>query len=103
MKNEFKIRATQNAVALAGPLTIQTVTAALESIRMQLDGRSELGLDLAGVTACDTAGVQLLLAARRAATVAGKRFSVCATAPAVIAAGHAVGLPLDFLPVTPTP
>lgn len=56
--------------ALAGALTIQTATEQLGLLREALaTGAAEL--DLSAVSECDTAGVQLLVAARRQARARG--------------------------------
>lgn len=58
-------------------------------------------LDLAAVTACDLAGLQLLWAARTSAQGHGQRFTVTNPSPAVLAAAAAFGLDLNELQDTP--
>jgi len=45
--------------------------------------KARIMLDLAGVEACDTAGLQLLISARRSAAASGKSFGVLNLAPSV--------------------
>jgi len=69
-------------IAMEGPMTIYE---AAENKRMLLEalGRaSELEIDLSGVTEMDTAGIQLLLLAKREAAKAGKAVRLTAHSPA---------------------
>lgn len=58
-------------------------------------------LDLASVTTCDLAGLQLLWAARASAHSNGQRFTVTNPSPAALAAAAAFGLDLNELQDTP--
>jgi anti-anti-sigma regulatory factor len=49
-------------------------------------------LDLSAVAVCDLTGVQLLLSAQQSATAAGKKISIGACSPAVLAACAGLGL-----------
>lgn len=60
------------------------------------DGRSALTLDLSGVTDFDSAGVQLLLAARRTMTDRGGELRLGATAASVRDALRLFGLEPQF-------
>ena len=51
--------------ALAGELTIYTVAEIKQALAAELDGVDEMEIDLAGVTEMDTAGLQLMLIAKR--------------------------------------
>lgn len=52
-------------------------------------------LDLAAVTEFDSAGLQLLMMARREAAALGKRLDICAASPAVRDVFALLGLELD--------
>lgn len=65
--------------ALAGELTIYTADPAREALLTRITPDEALTLDLAAVDELDTAGVQILLVARRIAGALG----ICAAAPAV--------------------
>ena len=54
-------------------------------------------LDLSSVASCDLTGIQLLVAARVTATAAGKKFSISAFSPSVIAACTGLGLDVSQL------
>jgi ABC-type transporter Mla MlaB component len=56
-----------------------------------------LALDLAAIESCDTAGAQLLVSARRAATVAGKPFACLRVPACVTEAWTLLGLPMDLI------
>ena len=55
------------ALKLSGDLTIYTATQAREEIRLQLEKHKSLELDLWAIEELDTAGVQVLLWAKREA------------------------------------
>lgn len=64
-------------LALEGDLTIYRAAEVAQSLRQALAGNPKgLTLDLAGVTEIDSAGAQLLLAARRAAIAANTPFKL---------------------------
>jgi anti-anti-sigma factor len=58
---------------------------------------SALVLDLGAVTGCDTAGLQLLIAAHHSALAAGRSFALLTPSPAVRAGAHQLGLVLPGL------
>ena len=58
-------------LCVEGELTIYAAAALKAALLDALAAASELEVDLIGVTEADTAGIQLLLAAKRAATEAG--------------------------------
>jgi anti-anti-sigma factor len=58
-------------LSLQGELTIYAVAEVKSALLEALDGAMELEIDLAGVTEIDTAGLQLLLAAKGEALASG--------------------------------
>lgn len=58
---------TPRTVSLDGELTILTASDQLQRLRQELAAGSGFRLDLSGITEFDTAGLQLLLLARREA------------------------------------
>ncbi len=68
---------------IEGDLTIRRVQEMKDVILARLAQSQALEVDLAGVTEIDTAGVQLLLMARRAAQASGKQLRLAAYSPAV--------------------
>jgi anti-sigma B factor antagonist len=73
---------TPNTLTLDGTLTIHRAAELHALMRTQLDaGVSRI--DLAAVTECDAAGVQLLLALRRSLEASGQRLHIDAASPAV--------------------
>ncbi|WP_051832943.1 STAS domain-containing protein [Streptomyces katrae] len=66
------------AVALAGELDLYTVERIEPTLaRLTGGGGSELVLDLAGVTFCDSSGAALFLRMHRRCVAAGVRLSLC--------------------------
>lgn len=78
-------------LALDGELTIFRA-AELKTLLAGLSPRSALELNLEGVAEVDTAGLQLLEAARRAAAAAGAPFRLRTASPALIDAIRLMGL-----------
>jgi phospholipid transport system transporter-binding protein len=68
---------------MEGGLDLYGVETARAELLACLPGRSTVTLDLSGVSACDAAGWQLLLAVRRTAMAAGQAFAIRATSAAV--------------------
>lgn len=68
---------------IEGDLTIRRAQEMKDVILARLAQAQALEVDLAGVTEIDTAGVQLLLLARRAAQASGKELRLVAHSPAV--------------------
>jgi ABC-type transporter Mla MlaB component len=77
---------------LAGELTVQTAAETLPDVLAALDGSTALRIDTAGVVELDTAGLQLLLLARREAAARGIELSWGPTAPVVDEVLAIVGL-----------
>lgn len=70
---------------LAGELTVFTAAAIREQLRGALAAApGELEVDLSGITDCDTAGVQLLIASKRQAARSGKGLTFSGHSVAVI-------------------
>ena len=85
-------------VKATGPFTIYEAAALREAMLAAFESPEGLTLDLSGVTECDTAGVQLICAARISSRKTGKPFQVRAVSEAVTQAMEGVGLdPFDIL------
>lgn len=70
-------------LALSGELTVQTAAATKEALVRHLAEDKDLALDLSGVSEIDTAGLQLLLLARREAATRAVGFSLSAVSAPV--------------------
>ena len=90
---KLQITIGTDSLQFAGDLDIYHVEAARDALRDWLATQSQLRLDLEGVTNCDAAGLQLLLAARHSATVTGKHLQIAGTAVAVQNCCRQLGLP----------
>ncbi|HET7865231.1 MAG TPA: STAS domain-containing protein [Burkholderiaceae bacterium] len=78
---------------LDGDLNIQAAASTRETLRAALaQSRGDLVLDLSLVQGCDSAGVQLLLAARRTLAARGRALRLAEPAPAVVEALTTLGL-----------
>ena len=88
------IRTSDDAtvVTLTGDLIIDTVASLRPALLDGLAQPGDLTLDLAAVDACDTAGIQLLLATAAAARLRSKELRLTAAAPAVRAAAARIGI-----------
>ena len=99
MKLQISVVPETNGLRLAGDLDIYSVEPARDAFGTNLAKLPGLNLDLAGISACDTAGLQLLIAARRSAVAAGKSFTILASAPAVEKCAELLGVaPGDVRP-----
>ena len=67
---------------LSGELTIQHAANQCQQLREWIDG-GVLAIDLSGVESCDSAGVQLLVAARRSVASRGQSLELLGASPAV--------------------
>ena len=96
---KFQITASKepNTLRLAGELDLYSVETACEALLDHLARQPGLELDLSGVEACDTAGLQLLLAVRRSAAAASKSFAIHTPSPAIEQCGELLGLSLESL------
>ncbi len=80
-------------LSLTGPLDIQNATTLRSTLREQLSAEAQgFALDLAGVTACDTAGLQLLCAARKSALSAGRKWRLANPSEPVLRACSDIAL-----------
>jgi len=68
---------------LEGELSIYRAEEIRQALLAALAADGDVGIDLTDVSEVDTAGVQLLLAARASAATAGKTLRVTAMSPAV--------------------
>ena len=92
MKLEILDSPDTEAIRLVGTLHIYRAEAAREALLDRLAHGRPLVLDLAGLDACDAAGLQLLLATRQSALRTGKPFAIRATAPAVEECARQLGV-----------
>lgn len=81
-----------HTLRFAGDLDLYTVDSARESLRQQLADKPAVELHLGGVDTCDTAGLQLLLATVRTASVSRKTVSFLSVAPSITTCGELLGL-----------
>jgi anti-sigma B factor antagonist len=93
MKLQITALPDTNVLHLMGDLDLYSVATAREALLNHLADRPGLTLDLVDVETCDTAGMQLLLAARRSAMAFGGAFSIQTPAPAIEKCGALLGLP----------
>lgn len=70
-------------VRLSGELTIYAALEAMAPLMSALAAEEDLELDLEGISELDSAGVQLLLLARREAELRGCQLSLTRCSPAV--------------------
>ena len=71
-------------IALEGEFSIFTAAAIREQLLTALGGADEIEVDLSHVTEIDSAGVQLMVAAKLEATVLQKSLSFTGHSPAVL-------------------
>ncbi len=92
----MKITTTQtpgkSTLRLEGDLLIACVADAKPALLSALAGDDDIALDLSQVTACDTAGMQLLLMARASVRARGKAFGATAQSEAFQTAVDRVGV-----------
>lgn len=87
-------------LALAGELTIYAAAEAKAPLLAPLAECGELVIDLAGVSEIDSAGLQLLLLARREAEAAGRPLRFADASPAVAELVALYGLTAWFAAAT---
>ena len=75
-----------SVLALAGELTIMTAADRKTELLTAVSRRKSVELDLSEITELDTAGLQVLLLARREAAEVGKSFTLVSPSPAVLEA-----------------
>ncbi len=79
-------------VAARGGMTIYEAVAQKAVLLKALDGHEEVEIDLSGVTELDTAGLQLLVLAKRVALKADKTLRLVAHSPACLEVLDCYGL-----------
>lgn len=84
MSVSFHREAELCTARIEGEMTIYTAAKIKPALLSLLDGCSEAELDLSQVGEIDTAGVQLLLLAKREASQAGKSLRLVGHSPAVV-------------------
>ena len=92
-------------ITIAGELTIYQVAETRSLLQRALtehDGSDQLMLDLAGVTECDGAGLQLLLAFSQAVSALGTDLVLCYVAPFLADLLGEYGLGNRFAEYAPT-
>ena len=72
MKLQVTALPESNTLRLMGDLDLYNVETAREALLNHLSDKRGLELDLSGVETCDTAGLQVLLAAQRSAVASRK-------------------------------
>lgn len=81
---EFELTRSADTLKLCGALTVPGAQALLGQLRPLLEETEPATrLDLAGVTEIDTAGLQLLLLARRTAAARRRPLAISAVSPVV--------------------
>jgi anti-sigma B factor antagonist len=90
----FETEKTQGKIRLKiqGSLSIYEAAALREELLDRIAGETDLELDLGGVTECDTAGLQLLYAARKTARKRDKHLRVVGAPQAVLDTLRSAGL-----------
>lgn len=83
-------------VSLDGELTIYRASELCASLKLALTGAAELELNLAAVTEMDSAGVQLLISAKKTAHAAGHTLRLTGHSPAVLEVFEALNLAAYF-------
>lgn len=86
-------------IVVEGTFTIECVAALREQLQRAIEeerGGAPIALDLGGVTEFDGAGLQLLLAASRAAAASGRRIALCHPPQAVTAVLAQLALERQF-------
>ena len=82
-------------VKVEGDLLIDSVAEAKPQLIAAMAASKDIRLDLGGIRACDTAGLQLLLLARGSARARDARIRVTARSPSFDTAAERVGIPFD--------
>ena len=75
-------RRTRRKIAMEGAMTIYEAAQNKRTLLEALERNAEIEIDLSGVTEMDTAGIQLLILAKREATAANKVLRLAAHSPA---------------------
>lgn len=91
------------SLSLDGELTIYRAAELTASLRTALASGADLELDLAAVTEMDSAGVQLLMAAKKTARAAGCELRLLRHSPAVLEVFETLNLAAYFGDPLPMP
>lgn len=83
------------SLSLSGTLDIMTAHMLRESLLECFLGSPEVTVDLGGVEHCDTAGLQVLLAAEQSASLSGKPLRFCAISEPIAEVASALGFSVD--------
>ncbi len=86
-------------IVLEGNLLIDRVAEARPGIMTAIAESNDIQLDVAGIRACDTAGIQLLLSVRGSALAKGASMQLTARSPSFIAAGERIAVPCSAFDV----
>lgn len=84
-------------------IDLSTAEALRDALAECFDQDKPIELDLSEVTACDTAALQLLHAARNTAVRSARPFRVTALSAAITETGSRLGLPAEHLTFEPGP
>jgi anti-sigma B factor antagonist len=85
-----------HALAIEGELTIYRAAELCEALKSALAAGGELEVNLAGVTEMDSAGVQLLMAAKKSAQAAQRTLRLVGHSPAVLEVFEMLDLAAHF-------
>ena len=89
------VKEEKNGEAMAsidGALTINEVADLGKNLLASIEANTSLSLDLSQVMDCDTAGIQLLLSAKKTAENLKKTFSVIYTSQSVLSTARQIGI-----------
>jgi phospholipid transport system transporter-binding protein len=93
--------AASGVITVSGPMTVYTVETLRDQFLERLNAGEKLTVDLAGVDACDCAGLQLLCAAHKSVNQSGKGMSLLQVSQAILDAARDAGLDVgEFLDTT---
>ena len=88
--------ATPHTLAIDGELTIYRAAELCEALKAALATGPELEVNLAGVTEMDSAGVQLLMAAKKSALAAQRTLRLVGHSPSVLEVFEILDLAAHF-------
>lgn len=83
-------------LAIDGELTIYSAAQLCDALKTALAAASELEVNLAGVTEMDSAGVQLLMAAKKSALASQRTLRLVGHSPAVLEVFEMLDLAAHF-------
>jgi len=84
-------------LAIQGELNVNTVIEHQAQLLDHLAEHHALSLDLSGVTVCDTAGLQLLLSARRTIEANHGSYQIAFASEAILKGAGEIGIELDAI------